>query len=98
MLENQLGRNCRIPPKNIAEYLNQEWQGGCKQKTDWVSGCKESLKTSEATFLSSYVHTTKRDKAGEGVFALDFKINIPIRQLEMWDWSTEEISRLKLWI
>lgn len=48
--------------------------------------------------MGSYVHTTKRDKAGEGVFALDFKINIPIRQLEMWDWSTEEISRLELWI
>lgn len=48
--------------------------------------------------MGSCVHTTKREKAGEGVFALDFKIYIPIRQLEMGDLSTEETSRLELWI
>lgn len=33
------------------------------------------------------------------MFALvDFKIKLPITQLEMWDWSAEEISKLELWI
>lgn len=105
--ENQLGSNCHsfppLPPQKKKSCWGPERGVAVRKKSqvpaDWGSDCEVTQQTSEALILGGLMPAVNWERSGERGFALvEWEVKILIRQLEIWDWRAEEISRLELWI